>query len=255
MARIADDPQGATALGYDVGLSRWSSAALTIVSSAALADRRARAQASFRTPFKRYRAALCRTPIFWYDVSYFLRQDAQRRSISVQRSCWISLAVSQLNGSYITVRVFWLTTIRSRLRTTRKAICDRLRAFAGVLAGETERLQSEAERGYAPPGFILDMVTSQLQALRAKTSYVSCSRSRVEGAAWAAALLIISPIRRSRSGERRSFRLSIVEEALIGADLRAEWVAHANARARALSSVDALVFGACLTAKHIMLKR
>ena len=176
MARIADDPQAATALGYDVGPRAGLRRRLTNVSSAALADRRARAQASFQAFQAVSRGALSNANLLRYDiVSYFLRQDSQNASqFQFGDLAGFPYAVSQLNGSYITVPGLLVDDHPIKAPDDAESYLDRLRAFAGVLAGETERLQSEAGRGYAPPGFILDMVTSQLQALQAKpaTSHV-----------------------------------------------------------------------------------
>ncbi len=74
--------------------------------------------------------------------------------------------VSQLSGSYFSTPDFIENQHRVEDAEGAEAFLSRLQAMAGVLDGETAKIQEDAALGVIPPDFIIDRMLPQIRTLR-----------------------------------------------------------------------------------------
>ncbi len=74
--------------------------------------------------------------------------------------------VTQLSGAYFSTPDFMDNQHRIEDAAGADAFLSRLEAFAGVLDGETAKVQEDAGQGVIPPDFIIDRMLPQIRTLR-----------------------------------------------------------------------------------------
>ena len=74
--------------------------------------------------------------------------------------------VTQLSGAYFSTPDFMDNQHRVEDAAGADAFLSRLEAFAGVLDGETAKVQEDAGQGVIPPDFIIDRMLPQIRTLR-----------------------------------------------------------------------------------------
>ena len=74
--------------------------------------------------------------------------------------------VTQLSGAYFSTPDFMDNQHRIEAAAGADAFLSRLEAFAGVLDGETAKVQEDAGLGVIPPDFIIDRMLPQIRTLR-----------------------------------------------------------------------------------------
>ena len=163
-------PQGATALGLDVGERAGLRSRLDDRSLAAAEQEAVRARERLQELQTIDPAALSAEGRASYDVLSFQKEIAAESAgfgwhtaDSWRRTPYV---VSQINGAYVDVPSFLDTTHPVKTREDADAFIERLSAFPASLDGDTERSQAHAGMGMVAPDFILDKAIAQLTALR-----------------------------------------------------------------------------------------
>jgi len=163
-------PQGATALGLDVGEQAGLRSRLDDRSLAAAMQAAIQAPGRLEELRTIDPAALSAEGRASYDVLSFQKEIAVESAgfawhtaDSWRRTPYV---VSQINGSYVDVPSFLDTTHPVKTREDADAFIERLGAFPDALDGDTERTQAHAKMGMVAPDFILDKAIAQLTALR-----------------------------------------------------------------------------------------
>lgn len=170
--RLAENPEGATSLGLDVGKNAALKSQLTGRSPADDARALARSKRELAAVKAVDAATLGEDARLDRDVvSYQLeRSIAGREQFTYGDSGgrFVPFRLSQLSGAYREVPDFLDTQHRVKDAVDADAYLARLGAFATVIDQETERQRADGARGVFAPDYILDTALKQFAALRDK---------------------------------------------------------------------------------------
>ncbi|MDB5695289.1 MAG: Tat pathway signal protein [Sphingomonas bacterium] len=168
-AQLRRGPEGATNLGLDTGINADLRAKLSDQSLAAIARNRAETRAELKRLEAIDSAKL--TEDERVDLACVLY--TRRTAVAVQRFDFggsgygpSPYVISQQSGAYQSVPDFLDTKHRIETAGDADAYLMRMRAFAGQLEAQTERMRRDAGAGVIPPDYILDLVLTQLGKLR-----------------------------------------------------------------------------------------
>ncbi|ODP36133.1 DUF885 domain-containing protein [Sphingomonas turrisvirgatae] len=168
--RLADNPEGATALGLDTGANAGLKSRLSGRSAADDARSLARARRELAevrafAPEKLGEAARLDREVVLYQLE---------RSIAASTTFdygdnggrFVPYRLSQLSGAYKDVPDLLDGQHRVKDASDAEAYLARIEAFARVLDQETERQRADAAKGVFAPDYILDTSLKQYAALR-----------------------------------------------------------------------------------------
>ncbi|MCA1196736.1 DUF885 family protein [Sphingomonas sp. R647] len=188
--RMTQSPEGATALGLDIGKNAALKSQLSGRSAADEARDLARAKRELAAIKAIDPATLGDNARLDYDVvTYQLERSISGREAFSYGSAGGRSApyrLSQLTGAYQDVPDFLDAQHRVRDAVDADAYLARLEAFATVLDQESERQRGDAARGVFAPDYVLDTTLKQFAALRDKapgeTGLVTSFKAKLEGA-------------------------------------------------------------------------
>jgi uncharacterized protein (DUF885 family) len=170
--RLAENPEGATALGLDTGKNAALKSQLSGRSPADSARDLARSKRELTAIRAIDPAGLGEDARLDQDVvSYQLERSIagrERFTYGETGGRFIPYRLSQLSGAYQDVPDFLDTQHRVKDAADADAYLARLGAFATVLDQETERQRSDAAKGVFAPDYVLDTALKQYAALRDK---------------------------------------------------------------------------------------
>ncbi|WP_423607370.1 DUF885 domain-containing protein [Sphingomonas sp. MS122] len=170
--RLAENPEGATALGLDTGKNAALKSQLSGRSPADSARDLARSKRELAAIRAIDPAGLGEDARLDQDVvAYQLERGIagrERFAYGETGGRFIPYRLSQLSGAYQDVPDFLDTQHRVKDAADADAYLARLGAFATVLDQETERQRSDAAKGVFAPDYILDTALKQYAALRDK---------------------------------------------------------------------------------------
>ena len=165
-AQLRRNPESATQLGLDIGANADLRAKLSDQSAAGIAAQEAETRAELAKLEAVDRAGLSAAQRVDLDCVLFTRRSA----VAVQAFDFggssygpSPYVVSQLSGAYQSVPDFLDTKHKIETRADADAYLARLRAFAGQLRDQTERMRRDAGKGVVPPDFILDLTIEQMK--------------------------------------------------------------------------------------------
>jgi uncharacterized protein (DUF885 family) len=168
-ARLADNPEGATALGLDTGERAKLKYQLSDASRAQSARELARSKrelAELRTVSREGLSADSRLD---YDVvEYSLERaiEGERFDYGATGGRYAPYVLSQLSGAYRSTPDFLANQHRVRNADEADAYVARVEAFARVIDQETERQREDAAKGVFAPDYILDTALKQYATIR-----------------------------------------------------------------------------------------
>ena len=186
---LAQNPEGATQLGLDKG----AHADLRAKSSDQSTAGRDAARALNASQLKRIEAfdpaELSTADRIDYDVVLYQRRasaDVAKFDFGGSGYGPSPYVISQQSGAYQSTPDFLDTKQPVETAADADAYLARLDAFAGNLAGNTDRFQADVARGIIPPDFILDLTLAQMKALRttsadARTVQSLATRAKAKG--------------------------------------------------------------------------
>ncbi|MEJ0027077.1 MAG: DUF885 family protein [Rhizomicrobium sp.] len=166
---LRQNPEGATQLGFDKGPNADLKSRLRDESPAGIAAAKARTADQLRRLRQIDATALTGLDRVNYDTLLYTRESAAAINAfdfggtSYGPSPYV---VSQLTGAYQSVPDFLDTKHRIDVASDADAYLARLGAFAGQIAGNTERMRHDAAQGVVPPDFLLDRALEQMTATR-----------------------------------------------------------------------------------------
>ncbi|WP_343520397.1 DUF885 family protein [Sphingomonas sp.] len=170
--RLAENPEGATALGLDTSKNAALKSQLSGRSPADSARDLARSKRELAAIRAIDPAGLGEDARLDQDVvSYQLERSIagrERFAYGETGGRFIPYRLSQLSGAYQDVPDFLDTQHRVKDAADADAYLARLGAFATVIDQETERQRSDAAKGVFAPDYILDTALKQYAALRDK---------------------------------------------------------------------------------------
>ena len=168
--RLADNPESATAGGFDKGEFTRLRFLLDDYSQAGAAKETARARSELAALRAVGRAGLGEGAALDYDVvEYGLEQRlvaAERFPYGSAGGRYAPYVLSQLTGPYRSVPDFLDSQHPVETRSDAEAYIARLAAFPRALDGSTARQREDAGRGVFAPDYILDTTLRQLRTLR-----------------------------------------------------------------------------------------
>ncbi|MEG3180112.1 DUF885 domain-containing protein [Sphingomonas sp. LT1P40] len=170
--RLAENPEGATSLGLDIGANAKLKSQLSGRSAADVAREQARAKRELAAIRAVDPATLGDDARLDYDVVTYQLEGSiagrDRFSYGNTGSRFTPYLLSQLTGAYQDVPDFLDAQHRVKDAADADAYLARLGAFAAVLDQETVRQRADAGRGVFAPDYVLDTALKQFAALRDK---------------------------------------------------------------------------------------
>ena len=164
--RFARNPDFVTVLGLDTGKYAAAKSKLTPGSLAHWKEEK-EANASQLKRLKAFgRSRLSGKDLANYDTVEFTMQTRERAAPFDYGDLGRPYVVSQLTGAYQSVPTFLDRQHKIDSKEDADAYLARLRAFAGVLDQETERVHHDAGLKVVPPDFLIDRALEQMHTLR-----------------------------------------------------------------------------------------
>lgn len=159
-------PQFLTSLGLDTGKYAWARSRLGDLSLAGVQEDKRQSASQLARLAAFDRSSVSGADRANYDTVMFQLVTAQRYAPFEYGEGVRPYVVSQLTGHYQSVPTFLDRQHRIKDQEDAQAYLARLKAFAGVLDQETERVRHDAGLGVIPPDFIVDRTLEQMQILR-----------------------------------------------------------------------------------------
>jgi uncharacterized protein (DUF885 family) len=164
--RFSKNPELVTVLGLDTGKYAWAKSKLTENSPQRAHDAKEENASRLRRLKAFGRAALSGKDRDNYDTVEFTMETLARNAPFDYGDLGRPYVVSQLTGAYQTVPTFLDRQHKIENKADADAYLERLRALAGVLDEETERVRHDAGIKVVPPDFLIDRALEQMHTLR-----------------------------------------------------------------------------------------
>ena len=164
--RFAKNPELVTVLGLDTGKYAWAKSKLTENSLQRVHAAKEENASRLRRLRGFGRAALGGKDRDNYDTVEFTMETLARNAPFDYGDLGRPYVVSQLTGAYQSVPTFLDRQHRIENKADADAYLERLRALAGVLDQETERVRHDAGIKVVPPDFLIERTLEQMHTLR-----------------------------------------------------------------------------------------